>query len=41
MSFAQMENGKAVLEKIIREHNKLHLMTLLPEDLKTLMVKQK
>jgi len=39
MSFAGMEDGKAVLDKILREHNKLHLLTLIPEDLKTLMVR--
>ena len=33
-----MEDGKVVLDKILREHNKLHLLTLIPEDLKTLMV---
>ena len=34
----QMDGGKSVVDKILREHNKLHLIPLIPQDLMTLMV---
>ena len=34
-----MDSGKSVVEKILREHNKLHLMPLIPQELMTLMVR--
>ena len=33
-----MDGGKSVVDKILREHNKLHLIPLIPPDLMTLMV---